>query len=1130
MADTLTFDPTTEYEILETIEDFQEEIQRPEELRFFTLDDQLADYQSKVLYGKKKITKNDEKRLRKEVERYRLIYDELVSFAGEEEGYVVRDHRTKVEVPWVVPIYSQFKYNPYPYTENWMPLMDVSQYRNPNYYDRMLKAIPRPYSTTEKVGKLINKHTELVNEDGADKIKALSTYVRTKGVLHEDGTFTLADLPISNTEDDIYIKGYYIGVRPKDIPNPLSDHPFLSSNTPSKLITDEPLIDIFPTVKAVLTHGVPTTTDPYGEGLQFLKIYDVKFNQIDWSIWKERFPPVDTILSPPEVLSVKFPSVRDELGLSESVQKEYLSSWNLGIQPRLWLMKQEDGGALIAKMFLKNVGEAGNVPPEPPGEKLEQVGTVSTPEDCLKVDSFQTFLESGVYRSPEWSKISKAVDKDEPIPLGTCIPADAIVRERNSIVSKGKVPFLETTPETILKEYRTLLRQFVVSKESEKAEKYEKFTSLPDSELRKDILAIMNDENRGDEDKADDIQVLLNLIIPTNEQYYDKDGGFLICQHTLSILKGDIGEDRKKFYDKWCAIDGGYRVCKFCGEQINSDVFIAQDEFTSDGNPLINYDKLETRLVSTEHNLSTFSSSLSELSKIFDLEKSTAEQILYLLLQLLQVLPQESVVLPILQYTRNAELVLRSNKKIESEKREKIEGVFGIVAAVILLQTHVPFLVPRRTFGIKTFKMSGFPRDTDNESETGTIDSILFVFQAYFKKFSAVLKGPISKAIRGIINKPKEIKTLSITFLKQANSVFRTQFEIAKERYTIPVELETISNFSIPLIKPEKESYNPNERIGSEELMMRCLTPKTKSVFTSKTLPNVSQPALELWKNIMMSNYGEFIVPEELKVKSYSVDQKDIRKRLGIGFTKLSKNDKIEKFLKQDNIDVVSVFTLTNRILDIISQSGFDIKTIATYRELTTYLDTKDKSSSILRDIAKGVLYELLETISKDSKKDVYVKAIDFAVQRDIVLNMLFFTKEEAEKISTAASTKEREFFKSQMRSLTDDQREVQKALIDIGMAPYIVKNEDRELFAREYNYPDPEEEYKNIIKQTDENRPEEGYNDTRDYVEDGMRPQNVFGQELETDYGDYGDRQVRPYDDYSNTVGDADFDEGYGT
>ena len=40
MAEVITFDPLSEFEILETF-DFEEEVQRPENLRFFTLEEQL---------------------------------------------------------------------------------------------------------------------------------------------------------------------------------------------------------------------------------------------------------------------------------------------------------------------------------------------------------------------------------------------------------------------------------------------------------------------------------------------------------------------------------------------------------------------------------------------------------------------------------------------------------------------------------------------------------------------------------------------------------------------------------------------------------------------------------------------------------------------------------------------------------------------------------------------------------------------------------------------------------------------------------------------------------------------------------------------------------------------------------
>jgi hypothetical protein len=213
--------------------------------------------------------------------------------------------------------------------------------------------------------------------------------------------------------------------------------------------------------------------------------------------------------------------------------------------------------------------------------------------------------------------------------------------------------------------------------------------------------------------------------------------------------------------------------------------------------------------------------------------------------------------------------VLKANKKIEKDKREKVEGIFGIVATVILIQTHIPTLIPKRTFGIKTFRLSGFPRDTDDISEPGTLDSLVFVLQAYFKKFSFALKGPIAKVIRGTISKPTEIKSFAETFLKQARKVFETQFEIAKERYVKPVEVESISNFSIPLLKPKKTEFLPNETIGNEELMMRCTTPKTVSIFSSKTLPSISQPPIELWKQIQMSKYEHIHIHIHVHIQPY---------------------------------------------------------------------------------------------------------------------------------------------------------------------------------------------------------------------------------------------------------------------
>ncbi len=1126
MADTLLFDPTSEFEVLETIE-YEEEIQRPEELRFFTLDEQLLDYQSKVLSQKKKLTKFEIKKVYNEVDRFKEIYSKTIVFTEDEKGlgYEVDIGRKEINVPWVVPIYSKFAYTPYSYAENWMPLMDKLQSKNPNYYDRMIKALPKPYSTTEKDGVPINEKTVLIDEEGKHTIQALGNYVRSKGVVHEDGSFSLVDLPIGNTTDDIHTKGYYLKNRGVDIPKPIPEHKFLASVNPSKIITNDKLIDIFPSVQTILNNAIPTTIDPYGEGLKYLKIYDVKLNQIPWNTWKERFPPVDPITQTPNILSISFPSGGSEFVPPENVQKQYSSVWDEGVYPRLWLMKQEDGGQLISKMYLSKVGLAGNVPPEALAEILETKFPESTSDECFNTDNFENFLQSGVYRAPKWKDLSNAVDKDKPTPLGVCIPADYIQNERKKLISAGKKVWRETTSAELLKEYIELLKRFQGVQEPVVVETYEKFTSKPDSELYHDVTHILEDQTRTNDDKADAIQILINPIMPTNKVYLDKDDSFIVCSHTLAILRGELEDNRLMFYENWTAIDDGSRVCKYCGESVNKDVLIAQDDFDSQGNAIINYEKIESQITHGEHNISSFSASRDQLKKLFDLNNA-GESVLFLLLSLLQVLPDEGSLLPVLQHIRKLSAILKVNKNIEKKAKDKVEGILGIIGMVILLQTHNPFLIPQRTYGIKVFKLTGFPRDTDETEDSPVLDNVIFVLRAFFEEFPNTLKGPVTEVLRAIIGRPKDVRKEAIRYLLNAKKEFGVAFESAKARYVAPISEEEHISISIPILHPKKTEYNPNEKFGNEELMMNCTVPRPQTIMINRYPPKVTQDKLELNKNIRLSKYAKEIAAKPINIPKIRFSDEDIRSKLSVGLPKFLKTDKLEKFLKMSNVDGVSIVTMIGRILDILSENKFSIKSIQQYRDTIEHLDTSI-SASLLRDVTKGILYELIQEVSKDKNKIGLGKAIDDALNHDVVMNMLLLTKDDAERIAQAARTKEKEKFKSIMRNLTDREREATKILQDIGIAPYIITNEDRELFAREYNYPDPEEEYNEILSRIDGDRPEDGYNDTRDYIENGDLPLNEYGDEMQADYGGYGDRAVRPYDDYANTVGDFDGDYG---
>ena len=186
---------------------------------------------------------------------------------------------------------------------------------------------------------------------------------------------------------------------------------------------------------------------------------------------------------------------------------------------------------------------------------------------------------------------------------------------------------------------------------------------------------------------------------------------------------------------------------------------------------------------------------------------------------------------------------------------------------------------------------------------------------------------------------------------------------------------------------------------------------------------------------------------------------------------------------------------------------------------------TMDKS--LVRDAARGIVYELMQEVVKDKNKSGLLSALSTAVQRDIVFSMILITKEQATKQESDLRTREREVFKQRMRSMNDTEREATKMLLDIGIAPYIITNEDREIFAREYNLPDPESEYERAMQEQDMDRPEEGYNATRDVEDD--QAAIVDGHEQQVDYGDYGDRREEIRDRNYEAVADFDFDEGYG-
>jgi hypothetical protein len=1056
MAD-IEFDPATEFQVLETFE-FEEQIQRPETLRFYTLEEQLLDYVEKRMpLGK--ATRFQVQELQRERDRMQEAYLGII-----DDDFELKPKRIQTMPSWVHPIHADFTYNSYDFDKQWTPVLE--QRRVPNYYTRMILALPKPYITKDSERPPITETTKTVNGKG-DETVALGQYTRSKTALHENGTIDILPLPIPNTQDDIRIKGYRLDKRPLDIPNPLAEHPFLSSAEASTITTDEPFVNVFPSINAVMTHGVPTTTDPYGQGQMYLKLYDVTFPAISWELWKRRFPPVDSIETAPPTMSVPFPKP-DAKVPSENLRKVY-TTFHEGIDPYTWLMNQEDAGAFVPRMLLSKTSEAGLLPVIPRGEFVEPSFSESTPEECLQTDTFDTFLNSGVYRK------------------NTCIPVSYVQQERKDLVSYGRKAWRESTEMDLLKEYQIrLIKTSRIALPSVEPI-YQKYEAKETPELRKEILAVSSDPRRLDVDKVRDLATLVDDILPQDRLYLTADKAFLLCEHTIQLLKRP---EMEPFYREWTFIESGYRVCKFCGEQINRDVFSSQDDFDEAGHVILSRDTLPTSIHASETNVSEFTKSLGELKEVFELDKGRhiGRMLLYLLLSLFQVVPLESQLLPVLTFMDGVSAAFKSAKKGSDE----LDGAIGIVGAAVLLQTHNPFLIPRRSFGSKQMKLSGYPRDTDDSKQASVVNTILYVLQTTFESFPSTFAGPIGSFMRLLNVDAKKVRSLAISLLGKATQKFKAQYADAKERYLAVPEDVQVNQMKLPMRVTKQDVVKPDE-FKFEETKSTCSVPRPLSYLQSTLPPSVVQKQLKLLETIPPAHRISVVAKDTKPVALHTIPTESVRDRIKKGFPKKLKTPGLAEFVENEQ-DGISLLSLLTRLLDTF-QSDIPKNVLSVFRAVCLTLQTRI-SNELLRDTVRGIVYQVLHMIA-DS--ETMTKKLAVALKQDITLRMLMTDKTNALKEDQGLRAREREVLKSRLREKNDAEREILKLLLDIGIAPYIITNKDREQYAKESE--------DGVIVEAEEERPEGEYDVIQGQDEDRNIEDNETGMRYnrEEDYGYVG-------------------------
>jgi hypothetical protein len=991
---------------------FEEEIQRPEYMRFFTLEEQTLDFFQKSLPQEKIIPKIVQKRIKKEISRIEELYSNLIVVT--DTDYQIKMDRKLRDIPWVREIYAPFKLKPFNYVDRWFPIVSPDGRRERNFYNRLINALPSPYNTAGEAGVQFTKKSELVKSDGSDPINALDSYKKTKTVIQDDGTETVTEIVMPNTKDDIRRTGFFIGERPNNMPNPMPEHPFLSSSSSNHIETTRPLEEVFPSIEAIISHAVSTTTDPYTEGRNYFKIYDVEASQIPWNSWKKRFPPEDTILTAKSVDTIKFPDLDTPAVPAESITKAYGNDCPKNIFPRFWLMNQIDAGVLCSLMLLSKSAESGTVPPDLMNERPLIIHPPSTPYDCVKSGSFSEFLESGIYRN------------------GKCVPISGIVQERVDRISRGKKAWAETASSDILRDQLKLFKQFVED-ERVKEEKYEHIEVKDIGQYRKYVLLVLNDDNRANPDKSRAIRVLVRDmdLSPDGNQYVDSEGAFIVCKHTLELLDEEIGTD---FFKKWTTSRDGKRECISCGEQVIGEVYENQDQYDEDGRLIISQDTLDTDFVVEA---STDIQSLEELKPLFNFDRA-GSNILFVLINMIQILPSRSQLEKVLNFIKFVEKSAKGDLEIKRNG-----GLAGIASAVILLLTHNPFMVPRRSFNAKTVKLTGYPRDSDDEKEAYTLDFILNVIKSTFEKFPYSIKEPITTIIGNVLTSRKKTRDDIIKILKFAKDKgFKEEFLSAKERYELVKTSDVLKKqFELPVIINKKSEFEPGEILSPEKISI-CDKINNLSFMISRLMPILLQQSDPLLKTdaarSAVSISSKWTEPTKTKLSS-----KEVQSLLKKGFPATKKLTNSKKFI-ESKPDPIAMISLLSRTLDILIPI-ISFKILKPYREFIRTIDTLEEPS-FLRDSVKGMYFKLLGEL--DSKE---IDLLHESEKKDLTFNMLFLTIEDVTKEVNILSGREREEFKRRLKNKTDLERELSKNLLAIGVAEYVITIEDRKILEEQY-------------------------------------------------------------------------------
>ena len=439
-----------------------------------------------------------------------------------------------------------------------------------------------------------------------------------------------------------------------------------------------------------------------------------------------------------------------------------------------------------------------------------------------------------------------------------------------------------------------------------------------------------------------------------------------------------------------------------------------------------------------------------------------------LLLSIMQALPNREQLEPLLKNGRMVAAV--QFNKGGADQIAKFTGMMGIATTAVILQTHIPTLIPRRSFGPRPLKLSGYPRDSAEPEEFTIVDALMSVLRKTFEAFPTSFQGASKQVIRAILNTPGEVKRTTTLLLSAKSPLMKLQgipelFAKAKAYHAgiPPVEAPKAL---IPVLPPPKE-------LGIINSFVAC--PSSRPIWTSGRSPKVLQGVVPLWPGITASTIATTVQPAlSLRVEPVPAPVSDIRTRRAIG----------NKSKLKVGTSYRTNLLLASRVADVFRQP-------TSLREVDP-----SQSKDALRDIAQGFAFEELTATQSSAEKRAKLEEMR---TKDIAVYILQADYAEQKKEANKLRASERLKIVTDMAKKSDAERAVIGDLLKLGLAPYIMTNQDRAIFAREA------ERLQNILV-TEEEDDEIGVGQARDILEDGT--ENTY---VATDHGDYGDYAPYP-------------------